>query len=364
MDISELIQLTRWIDREIRNEQIPQRYETLRQVLVANARPNQPRQPFESQRDELLTAIAKVPLETLTTQQLAYLQEIGIGHNVGAEAVSRIEDILFRNALDIATAGQRLGELTDEVKAGAAKSDEIQSALDATAETTEFESGLDGKIMVRVAFSHGASISNVVDLKTWSNIWHEIGRGIAMIHDSSPEEIEVIGAGRGSIVIELAVAYGIATTISKIILEALKVTEKVLDIRKKAEEIRALKLGNDKIAKELDEEAEKEKAKGIRRISERVTKAKRKKDTNEGDKVAAFDKAVKNLVDFVDKGGEVDCVVPAEKEPAPDGETKPEHSELKELRATFKEIRHLEIHLKQIEAGALVAASSASRSQS
>ena len=352
MDISELIQLTRWIDREIKNEQIPQRYESLKQVLLANVRPNQARQSFESQQEDLLTTIAKVPLESLTTQQLAYLQEIGIGLNVGADAVSRIEDVLFRNALDIANAGQRLSELTEEVKAGVAKSEEIQKALDVGDDFTEWETGLNGKIMVRVAFSHGASISNVVDLKTWSNIWHEIGRGIAMMHDSSPEEIEVIGAGRGSVVIELAVAYGIATTISKIILEALKVTEKVLDIRKKAEEIRGMKLGNDKIAKELDEEAEKEKAKGVRRISERVTKAKRKKDSNEGDKVAAFDKAVKNLVDFVDQGGEVDCVVPNEQGETPGTEAKPEHSELKELHATFKEIRHLEIHLKQLEDGA------------
>lgn len=350
MDISELIQLTMWIDREIKNEQIHQRYENLRQVLLANTRPNQAKQSFESQRDDLIQALAKVPLESLTTQQLAFLQKIGIGNNVGTDAVSRIEDILYRNALDVATAAQRLSEITQEVAEGIVRSDAIQSALDVT-DPTEFATELDGKIMVRVAFSHGAAITNVVDLKTWSNIWHEIGRGIAMIHDSSPEEIEVIGAGRGSVVIELAVAYGIAATISKIILEALKVTEKVLDIRKKAEEIRALKLGNDKIAKELDDEAEKEKSKGIRRISERVTKAKRKKDTNEGDKIAAFDKAVKNLVDFVDKGGEVDCVVPNEQEQTPEGEAKPEHSELKELRATFKEIRHLEIHLKQLEAG-------------
>jgi hypothetical protein len=146
---------------------------------------------------------------------------------------------------------------------------------------------LDGKVLVRVAFTHEASISNVVDLKTWSNIWHDIGRGIAMIHDAPPEEIQVVGASRGSVVLDLAVAYGIAATISKIILEALKVTEKVLDIRKKAEEIRALKLGNAKIAKELDEEAEKEKTKGVERISEHVVKLKRKKDANEGDKVAA-----------------------------------------------------------------------------
>ncbi len=251
MDISELIQLTHWIDREIKGEQIPERYENLKQVLQANGRPNQPKQPFESQRDDLLAALPKVPLEVLNNQQLAFLRKIGIGNNVGVEAVSQVEDVLFRNAIDVATAAQKLGEITEQIAEGIAKSDAIQNALADSIED-ELVPELDGKVLVRVAFTHEASISNVVDLKTWSNIWHDIGRGIAMIHDAPPEEIQVIGASRGSVVLDLAVAYGIAATISKIILEALKVTEKVLDIRKKAEEIRALKLGNAKIAKELE----------------------------------------------------------------------------------------------------------------
>jgi len=62
------------------------------------------------------------------------------------------------------------------------------------------------------------------------------------------------------------------------------------------------------------------------------------------------------MVDFLEKGGEVDCVVPDEDDQTDVSEPKPDHRELKELRATFKEIRHLEIQLKQLEDGRVVAA--------
>jgi hypothetical protein len=113
--------------------------------------------------------------------------------------------------------------------------------------------------------------------------------------------------------------------------------------------LRDMKLSNIRIAKELDEEAEKERKKGIARITETVSKSKRKKNTNEGDKVTALDRAVKDLVQFLEKGGEVDCVLPPDA--AGDGQkgVKPEGKEVRELRSTLTEIRRLEIHVKQIE---------------
>jgi hypothetical protein len=47
------------------------------------------------------------------------------------------------------------------------------------------------------------------------------------------------------------------------------------------------------------------------------------------------DKAVQNMVDFLEKGGEVDCVVPDEDE-GQEGEPKPEHRELRELSDCVK----------------------------
>ncbi len=346
MHVSELYHLTKWIDREIKENEILGRYQTLQSVLHGNSRPNQAKQPFESQKDDLIGAISVVPLESLSTEQVDFLRKLGIGDYVGEDAVKRVEDILFRNAIDSATADQKFAQIVEQFQAGIERSHRLQQSLDGIVPE---EPELKDRVLVRVTFSNQAAIANVVDLRNWSNIWYDIGRGVAMINDSSPEQVEVVGADKGSVVIELAVAYGIAKTISAVILEALKVAEKVLDIRKKAEDLRGMKLTNTKIAKELEDEAQKERKKGIDRITDKVSKHKRKKNTSEGDKVNALDRAVKHLVDFIEKGGEVDCVLPTEAPEDGGQEAKPEPREVRELRATFSEIRHLEIHLKQLE---------------
>lgn len=81
-------------------------------------------------------------------------------------------------------------------------------------------------------------MSNLSDFKSWGSTWYDIGRGVAMGHGTPPEDIKVVGATRGSIIIELGVAYAIAATTSRIILEALKLAEKSLALRKTVEEIR------------------------------------------------------------------------------------------------------------------------------
>lgn len=165
-----------------------------------------------------------------------------------------------------------------------------------------------------------------------------------MAHGLSPEDIKIVGATKGSIIIELAVITSIATTTSGIILAALKVAEKVIDIRKKAEELRGLKLKNDSLAKDLDKEAENEKKDGIEEITDLIAKQLKIKKTSEGDKVKALDTAVKNLVNFIEKGGIVDFIVPEEEE-TEDGEV----DKNAELRVAFQEIRKLEKKIELIE---------------
>ena len=96
MNVSELYSLTFWIDDEIVNTQIPQKYQALNQVLQHNAQPNQQKQPFESQKDDLIETLKKVPLSHLTREQLLFLDSLGIAKAVGFEGVNQLNDILFK----------------------------------------------------------------------------------------------------------------------------------------------------------------------------------------------------------------------------------------------------------------------------
>ena len=192
-------------------------------------------------------------------------------------------------------------------------------------------------------------MANITDFKDWGKRWFEIGYGISMAHNLAPEDIKIIGATKGSIIIELSVIAGIATTVSGIILAALKVADRILELRKKAEEIRGMKLKNDKLAQDIEKEAEIEKKAGVATIMEEIVKKLEIKREAEGDKIPALKRSIENLVDFTENGGEVDFVIPEEKTDSNENKEKPDKSSYIELRTAFKEIRSLEHRIALLE---------------
>lgn len=348
MHVIELYQITEWIDVEIRENEIVQKYQNLQSILQQNAQPNQQQQSFESQKNELIEALGKVALNRLSIDQLDFLKRLKIAQHIGDEGINSIEDNLYKNVIDIATSASNLQNVIEDINYGLEKSEQIQRGLE---DCVDLESPEFDEVLIRVNFSGSATMANVTDLKNWGIVWYDIARGIAMAHGASPEEVKVVGAKKGSIIIELAVVYGIAHTTSKIILSALNVADRVLDIRKKAEELRGLKLSNKKLANEIEKEADKEKESGIANITKEIVAELQLKIEGEGDKVTALDKSVHNLVDFIEKGGEVDFVMPEESDiEDEDIETdKKKQKKLKELRLAFEGIRRLEHKIKQIE---------------
>jgi len=346
MHVIELYQLTEWIDVEIRENQIVKKYQALQSILHTNAQPNQPHQPFEPQKNELIEALGEVALDRLSIDQLDFLKKLKIAQHIGDEGINSIEDSLYKNVIDIATSASNLQNIIKDINYGLKKSEQIKNGL---GDFVDFELPEFDEVLIRVNFSGYATMANVADFKKWGTIWYDIARGVTMAHGSPPEDVKIIGAKRGSVILELAVAYGVAHTTSKIILSALKVADRVLDIRKKAEEIRGLKLNNKKLADEIKKAADKEKASGIGNITKEIVATLKLNGEGEGEKVNALDKSVINLVDFIEKGGEVDFIMPEESDIEDEDKENEERKELKGLRIAFEEIRRLEHKIKQIE---------------
>ena len=342
MNVSELFDLTQWITREIKGTQIPQKYQALQQILQQHSQPNQQKSPFEAQKDDLIKTLKSVPLDQLTRDQIAFLDNLGIANAVGEEGSDQIEDILYKNVIDVATSAQKLQQIHQKISEGISKSNQIKAGLTDCVLEEEYEA--ENEILMRVSFTGHALMENVKDFKSWGNIWFDIGRGIAMAHDLSPEDIKIVGATKGSIIMELAVVASVATTTSGIILAALKVAEKVLDILNLAEELKSKKLKNTKLVKDMQKEAENEKKDGIEEITNNIAEKLGIKHNGEGDKIKALDTAVKNLVNFIEKGGVVDFVVPEEEELEEGKEDQHE-----DLRMAFNEIRKLEKKIELLE---------------
>ncbi len=345
MNISELYNLTQWIQEEIVKKQIPQKYQNLQTILQQNSQPRQQNQPFENQKKDLIESLITIAIYKLTQSQLIFLEELNILTTVGNQGVSMLEDILYKNVIDIATSAQDIAKIIQNINGGIAKSKQIQTGLSGCVPMEDYE--VNNEVLMRVSFTGHASMSNVTDFKNWGNIWYDIGRGIAMAHDETPENVKIIGATKGSIIIELAVIASIAATTSGIILSALKVAEKVLDIRKKAAEIKNLNLQNKNLANDIDKEADNEKKIEIENISTEIIKQLKLKKDSQGDIITALNKAIKNLVNFIESGGEVDFILPDEEND--DEEENKQISNYKELKSTFQEIRTLENKIKLLE---------------
>lgn len=348
MQIEELHDLTNWINREVVVTGVSALYNDLLTVLNQNAQPSQTKLPFEAQKEALFTTLKTVSLSDLSSGQLEILENIGIAHNVGSEGVEAIEDVLYRNALDIATVVNKITTVVAEINTGVQWSSQINTLLLHILDVEEVRVAEDG-VLMRIHFQKEAHLSNLTEFKDWGKTWYEIGRGITMANGAAPEDIKVVGASKGSIILTLLATYGIARTTSDIILAALKVAEKVYDIKKKAQEVKALKIGNDAAEKALEKAAADTKESGIKTIIADTIKQIGLDKKNEGDKVNALESSISKLVDFIEKGGEVDFVVPEETSSGEVDKDDPDVKARNDLRVIFKEVRVIEKKIQQIE---------------
>jgi len=348
MQITELLKLTKWFKETIGNKKIPQQYQQLFNVMNQNARANnnQPKQPFENQREALFKSLKTVTLNKLTLEQIKFLDQLEITELLGSQGIKNIESILYENNLDIATAAKKIGEFNTKITNAQTTLTEIETTLAKSFSINLDEEIPEDSVMMRVYFQDESSINNISDFKKLASIWYDIGRGIAMAQNKSPEDFNIVGAQKGSLIIEMAVVAGLATSVSTILLAGLKVAERVIVILKKAEELKALKLNNKKIEQEIKKEAEEEKKHGITTILETAISELGLSKGQDGDKITSLEKSITKLIEFTQKGGAVDFVQP---DIVDSGEEDDVRKEIIQLKENVQNIRQLENKIKMLE---------------
>jgi len=340
MQIEELLRLTNWFQENIVDEKIPSLYQSLYEKMNQNIRRNnnQAKQPFEVEKNNLLTALGQINTDSLTLEQISFLREIEVLKIFGKKGVEEIEGILLENSLDIATATNKVNEIKNKLNEGVSKLDDLNTTLGKSFSVDDSDYIPDNLVLMRVYFRHDVAIENIVDFKKLAATWHEIGRGIAIAQDKTPEDFKIIGAQNGSIIIEMAVITSLATSVSIILLRGLKVAERVIEILTKAEELKTLKLNNKIIELELKKEAESEKKNGIQSILDSIVEELGLSEKSQGDKVSALKKAITKLIDFIKNGGAVDFIEPE----IDDDDDESLREEILELRENIEGIRELE----------------------
>src|SRR5690606_18210401 len=104
-----------------------------------------------------------------------------------------------------------------------------------------------------------------------------------------------------------------------------------------------LKLKNKKLVDDLEKEAQEEKEQGVQNITKEVSLTLNINGNGDGEKIKVLEKSIKNLIHFVESGGEVDFYA--------DDENMSEDNidDIEQIKINFSEIKKLENKVKAIE---------------
>lgn len=347
MQILEVYKLAEWYEYAVENIGILDNYSDLHIAVEKNVA-NSIKTPFEKEKKELIDNLRAIDFNVLTLEQIELLDRMKVYSLLGEQGEKNLVQVFNDNGVDIASISEHLRDYAETLSAAKEYFCDIKNNIKEYFPVDAIEELNDGQHIIRVYFKDNAAITSLEDFKDYGRKWYDIGRCIAIATETAPEDIKVIGAEKGSIIINLVTTTLVVGLISKVILEVLKVTQRFLDIKKTLLDIENLKLNNKKIEEDLKEELESEKEAGIDSIVETI--AKEYNIESDGEKRNNLKIAIKLLLEFSDDGGKLDFVHNDLSEEEEDGQedsvSKQFRQEIEILDSNLAEIRKLENSIK------------------
>ncbi len=350
MEVTELYNLTLWVDQEnVTSDQPDNLLEKYSQFITALQNSQGGHVPFQNERESLEDALNEINFLSLTRDQKEFLDKINVLQSLGQPASENIENILTRSGLDVATATSKIQDMHNNLAQGLEKLKFIRDGLkdyipDDHAEILSHEG-----VLTRLSFIEKTSINNVVDFKKSAADWYLIGRGLAEATDSKPEDIKIIGASRGSIIVDLLLFLPVAIALLKIISLILNSTKTYYEIQDISQSIKGKELDNElktAILADLKKVEEGEKNKFVEATVEAIMKQLK----FDQQKRSSIEGAVKKLSTFLERGGHIDFVFPPEDEGEEDEEAEDPKTQkaLSRFRNDVQEARLLMDEVKQL----------------
>lgn len=309
MDVDELHRLAIWFEGQI--PETNRRYRELLTPLTHNANQND-KQPLEGPLQGLIDHLDGQRFEDLSIQQLKLLTAMGVDAYLGQVGAAFVNDVVRTSNYDPATAVAKITEAVNRLdRASSSLAAYAQSVGNLGFKVREIDPE-DDRIIIRVGFQNEVSINNVADWKDSGKEWYEIIRGLAMACNEKPEDIKVVGASTGSIILILAGTVAFTLLLARISKNITSVAMDIIGVRSAMEDLRQKGI----LTKAMESEfqaLEKQKRDGAVSTIEGVLADQLK--GLDGEVKAGLVKSVQKLLTFSEKGGSVDFVAPEEDAP-------------------------------------------------
>jgi hypothetical protein len=250
--------------------------------------------------------LEKIPTEKLSLQQIEILKTLDVYRFVGFEGSKLIKETISLNSNNVGGLSSHFGRHADSLRQAHQKLYSLYKSIDELGLQTDLLGASNKKPTVRVIFKSNSSINNIKDWKDQSKLWHDTIRGITLSIDEAPEEVKVIGASTGSLILILtgtAVFTGLLASIMKDITSVAKNTIAVKiaweDYKQKAMVTDEMKSQHNTLIENQEKEGKK---KVIEGIIEQLPQ-----DIN-GEQKNALENSIDNIFEFTENGGDLDFV--------------------------------------------------------
>lgn len=338
MNVLELLELTDWFNSNFSD--LSQKYQAVQRVLQNNVNQGT-QQPLEEPLNDLIEFLASMRLGELNIQQLRFLDQQGVANLIGHDGVEFVKRTIKTTTYDPATSLTEIRDATSKIGSTNQKLAQYRGAVDELGIRPETFVSAQDEIVVRVGFRNEASIEDIEGWRTSADDWYHIIRGLSMLVGEAPENTRVIGVSNGSIILILATTATVSGLLAMISKHVTGIAKDVISVQVAREELRSKRLLNDVMEAELAKQINEKRKERLSAINEEL--AGMIPEKTKGDINIALEKSIDKLVEFGEKGGDVDFVAPPipekEKDEDPEGfaERAIDENTLKEL----EEVRRL-----------------------
>lgn len=345
MNIDELHRLADWYTGQF--AELSRLYNALLEPINHNAsQPN--KQTIETQLNALTEFLSEQRFDELSIEQLTMLTSLKVDAYLGREGAKYVNGVVRTSDYDPATAAQQLNAATQALNRAR---DLLAAYADAVTNLGFGAAGIetaDGLITIRVGFKNDVAINNVTDWKDTSKEWYDIIRGLSMACEEKPEEVKIIGAETGSVILVMAGTAVFTALLARMSKHITGVARDIIGVRVAIEDLRQKNLLTKAMEAEL-KRVEKEKAEGA--VATIETLLADKLNGKDGDIKAAFTASIKKLLTFNEKGGTVDFVSPETQPEDKAGEDGGVRAALIEAQAAIRDYQSERESLKLLSDG-------------
>lgn len=340
MQVEELAYLPQWSRKSL--GRVQQHLGELAAILQHNSSQNS-KQAVEPSLRAVEQALAEVDFEELTAAQYNLVNQDGILDFISLGKGRLIRDAVEKAAYDPVTAAQQMAEKSQALSNAISRLMSLDGSLEVLGlNWSATGPRMDERAVMRIHFDHGASISDLADLKRWSSDWYDIARGFAACAGEKTEDFKVVGASTGSVIFVLSLSVAVTGLIALAARHAASAVNSIYEIRNAQENFRHKKIMNKAIEEVLMSTIE-EKTKGAK--NEIISQIKEKmngklKSEVEGQLAISVEK----FLEFTQKGGELELLPP----PVSGSLGETTEPEIAQLNSIVEETRRIKAETKQL----------------